>query len=260
VWVRQEDLWVYETLLRVIANTNEAKHASRPDNTAIRVIEMLQVGAEAGIASAQQANIMLPAGAVTADAGMGMEGGMMGREGGPMMPGSEMGMGMGMEGDPAAADSALLAYRYLDDAGAPLPDASTGAGTEFRRLPVLMRLQMDPRWIPQVLVQCANAPLPIEVKRLRINPEKALEGFDATFGGGMGGEGGGYRGAFGGGGGRGFGGEGGFTPSLAGTAPSANLVSVELHGVVYIYNPPDPAVLTVPGGEDLAAADTAVVR
>jgi hypothetical protein len=30
--------------------------------------------------------------------------------------------------------------------------------------------------------------------------------------------------------------------------------------VVYIYNPPDPAVLTVPGGEDLAAADAAVVR
>jgi hypothetical protein len=258
VWVRQEDLWVYETLLRVIDNTNKAKHASRPDNTAIRVIEVLQVGAEAGIASAQQANIMLPAGAVTADAGLGMEGGVpMGREGG--MPYGSEGP-MGAEGDPAAADAALLAYRYLGDDGAPMADASTGAGTEFRRLPVLMRLQMDPRWIPQVLVQCANAPLPIEVKRVRINPEKALEGFDATFGGGMGGEGGGFRGAFGGGGGRGFGGEGGFVPSLAGTTPSANLVSVELHGVVYIYNPPDPAVLTVPGGEDLAAADTTVVR
>jgi hypothetical protein len=262
VWVRQEDLWVYETLLRVIDNTNKARNATRPDNTAIRVIEMLQVGAEAGIASAQQANIMMPAGALAAEGGLGMEGGMvMGREGMPMPGGYGGEGGLGVEGDPAAADAALLNYRYLGDDGAPMADASTGTGTEYRRLPVLMRLQMDPSWIPQVLVQCANAPLPIEVKRLRINPEKALDGFDATFGAPMGGEGGGgYRGGYGGGGGRGYGGEGGFTPSLATGAPGANLVSVELHGVVYIYNPPDPAVLTVPGGENLAAADTTVVR
>src|SRR5688572_23576382 len=165
-------------------------------------------------------------------------------------------MGMGMEGDPAAIDSALLAGRYLDDAGAPIADGTAGTGTEFRRLPVLMRFQMDPRWIPIVLVQCANAPLPIEVKRLRINPEQAAEGFDMTMGStgagaeGMGRMGGGYRG-------------GGFSAPMATAtpgAPSADMVTVELHGLVYIYNPPDSTVLTVPGAEDLAVADPGMVR
>jgi hypothetical protein len=244
VWVRQEDLWVYEILLKVIAATNKERGATRPDNTAIRVIENLQVGAEAAVANATQPMILMPAGDPSMSAGM--EGGMSGMEGGMEGRGmyGEGGMEGGM-GDPAAADSALLARRYVDAEGKPLEDGTTGAGVEYRRLPIRMRLQMDQRWIPKVLVECANAALPIEVERLRINPDKSGVGFDV-----VGGAGGGYRG-----GEMSYsrGGEGGMSYAAPGAVP-ADFVTVEIQGLVYIYNPPDPAVLTVPGGEEELAA------
>jgi hypothetical protein len=251
VWVRQEDLWVFETLLKVIAATNKERGATRPDNTAIRIIEQLQVGADA--ATTVESQILMPEGAVAAVSGEGEI---------PLESGRPM-YGEGVEGDPASADAALLAYRYVDNEGKPIPDATAGLGVEYRRLPVRMRLQMDPRWIPKMLVECANAPLPVEVQRLRINPEQSGVGFDMASTGG-GGEGGGYRGEGGGmyggrgiGGGRSYGGEGGYSPSVV---PTADLVTVEVEGLVYIYNAPDPSVLTVPGGEELAGVDATVVR
>jgi hypothetical protein len=148
--------------------------------------------------------------------------------------------------------------RYIDNDGKPIPDASTGLGVEYRRLPVRMRLMMDARWIPKVLVECANAPLPIEVQRLRINPEQSGASFDMSAFAGAGGGGGEAGGRpFGGGGTRSFGGEG-YTPSVG--SPSADLATVEIYGFVYIYNPPDSTVLTVPGGEDVAATEAPVVR
>lgn len=256
VWVRQEDLWVYEILLRVIANTNKERGATRPDNTAIRVIESLQVGAEAATANAMQPQIVIAVPGAPADGGMGMEGGGMeggglegrgmGMEGGGM----EMGMEGGM-GDGTNVDATILVNRYVDAEGKPLADASAGAGVEFRRLPIRMRLQMDQGYIPQVLVECANAALPIEVQRVRINPEKS--GADFAAGGAIGG---GYAGGY-------RGGEGGMemgSYAQPGAVPS-DFVTVEIQGLVYVYNAPDPAVLTVPGGEEnLAATDAAVVR
>ena len=114
-----------------------------------------------------------------------------GGEYGGGMPGGEMSMGRdGMGemggyggeggGDPAALDAALLAGRYLDDAGAPAADV----GTEYRQLPIRMDLVIDQRYIPRLLIECANSPLPIEVKQLRINPDKSMEGFGGQGGGG----------------------------------------------------------------------------
>jgi hypothetical protein len=195
IWVTQEDLWAYETLLRVIASTNKERGATRPDNTAIRVIQSLEVGAPAAMAMAQESMILMPADAMPAggEVPMGPEGGAYGREGG--MPGEGVDM-----------DAMLLQNRYIDAEGKPITDASTGMGTEFRRLPIRMVLMMDERWLPKVLVECANSPLPIEVQRLRINREKSgvdkeNQAFDlgpsAGAGPGMGGrgyEGGGGRG------------------------------------------------------------------
>lgn len=245
IWVRQEDLWVYEILLKVIAETNKERGATRPDNTAIRVIESLQVGAEAAAASRQQPQILMKvAGGV--ELGAGVEPMEAEFEGG----GGNFEMESGMSSDPGAADAALLQRRYVDDEGKPL-DATGGLGIEFRRLPVRMRLQMDQRWIPKVLVECANASLPIEVQRLRINPEQSGAGFDSGMsGGGL--EGGRYMG----GGGMELGGYAA-TPG----AVSPDFVTVEIQGLVYIYNAPDPTTLTVPGGDEvLAATDSAVVK
>jgi hypothetical protein len=238
VWVRQEDLWVYETLLKVIAATNKERGATRPDNTAIRIIQELQVGADA--ATTDQSQILMPEGAMAAS-GEAIPGE------GEYARGGEYGGGEGGVADPALADAALLANRYIDNEGKPIADASAGLGVEYRRLPVRMQLQMDPRWISTMLVECANAPLPIEVQRLRINPEQSGANFDMASSGGRG-----YGGE-----GRSYGGEGGYTPS---TVPTADLVTVEVRGLVYIYNAPDPTVLTVPGGEDLAQAGTTAVQ
>jgi hypothetical protein len=182
-------------------------------------------------------------------------------------------------------DAILLAGRYIDAEGKPIADASTGMGTEFRRLPIRMVLMMDERWLPKVLVECANAPLPIEVQRLRINREKsgvdkdnqAFElGASASGGPGMGGMGMG-RGEGGMGMGRPMGmpsrgsegGRGMGMPMGGGMAmgmnlsptDAANLATVEIQGLVYIYMPPDPTILAVPGDDaTLAAGDGAVVR
>jgi hypothetical protein len=60
------------------------------------------------------------------------------------------------------------------------------------------------------------------------------------------------------------GGEGGMSSYATPGAVPADFVTVEIQGLVYIYNPPDASVLAVPGGEeDLAAApaeEVAVVQ
>ncbi len=47
IWVTQEDLWVYETLLDVIAKTNRAANATRMTNAAVKVVYSLEVGSRA---------------------------------------------------------------------------------------------------------------------------------------------------------------------------------------------------------------------
>jgi hypothetical protein len=273
IWVTQEDLWVYETLLRVIANTNKERGATRPDNTAIRIIQSLEVGAPAALAIAQESMILMPPDAALASGDMSA----MGPEAGGMP------MGRPEDGSMGAVDldAALLASRYLDAEGKPIQDASAGTGAEFRRLPVRLVLQMDERWLPKVLVECANAPLPIEVQRLRINAEKSgmdKEGqpFDLTGGAGSSGMGGSREMGMPMGRpssmpmgrpmGREMGGMGGMgmNASLS-PAEAASLATVEIQGVVYIYLPPDKSILTVPGDEAaspdaLAAGDGGVVR
>ena len=267
IWVTQEDLWVYETLLRVIANTNKERGATRPDNTAIRVIQSLQVGAPAATAMATESQILMPADAMPVGGEV-----PMGDPGIPMGRPEEGGTGVDV-------DAMLMASRYIDAEGKPITDASSGTGTEFRRLPVRMVLMMDERWLPKVLVECANSPLPIEVQRLRINAEKSgidkdNQPFDLAGAAGAGGPmGGGMPMGREGGMGRppsmgmpmGRGGEGMSMGMNLNPADTANLATVEIQGVVYIYMPPDPAVLTVPGDDAaspdaLAAGDGAVVR
>jgi hypothetical protein len=114
-----------------------------------------------------------------------------------------------------------------------------------------MLLMMEQKWLPRMLVECANAPLPIEVQRLRINPEKSGAGFTAEMGSGMGmGSPEGMR----------MRGPSAMMPmmprggefssmQLPSDTATTGLATVEIQGLVYIFNPPDPAMLSVPGGE-----------
>lgn len=235
IWVTQEDLWVYETLLNVIAKTNEQRGATRPDNTAVRVIVALEVGRDAAAASRNKASILMPSGEGSGggegERGYGGEEGL-GREGfaGEEGYGGDRGYSESAELD----DATVLSHRYLDAEGQPYEGEPQEP--EFRRLPVRMRLMMDQRWLPQLLIECANASLPIEVKQLRVNPDQSGEGFGGT------------RGSVSREGSRGYGG----TDSQE---SDPNLADVEIQGIVYIYNKPDESVLTIPGVDEDQLAD-----
>ncbi len=248
IWVTQEDLWVYETLLNVIAKTNEARKATRHDNTAVRVIMALEVGPSASVASTQPGRIYMPAdtsGGAGGEGGYGGYGGEFGGEfsrGGYGGEGGEFGGGYGGEfggayggeGMEGGGDDALLAMRYLGEDGTPLPAGDiTSFGTEYRQLPIRMLLMMDQRWLPRLLVECANSPLPIEVDQVRINPDKSEAGFGQA--GMMGGVGG----------------------PLMESASSPYLAQVEVKGVVYIYMQPNEELLGTPSAE-LAESDDAI--
>ena len=102
-------------------------------------------------------------------------------------------------------------------------------------------------------------------KRVRLNAEKSGVGFEVNFGelaAMAGGEGGGPVGGFGGG--SRDDGDGGYSPrnfgdggSMPQDPGSGGVATVEIQGIVYIYNPPDPAILSVPGAEEPAGDNVA---
>ncbi len=253
IWKTQEDVWVYEALLTIIADTNKAAHADRFSNAAIRVIESLEVGRVAAQESRGKGRIDIVEGPATSGmegAGeMAMSEGSRGMEGygAAMGRGGERGMegyGEGMMGrggtmDAASADAELFNNRYVDANGAPIADPGDGSltafGTEFKRLPVRMTLWMDQRWLPQLITECANAPLQVEVQEVRVNPS------DAGSGGGYGGGRGGYS--------RG-GDMGGYGAAAGGVEMTPeqepNMKTIVLQGTVYIFNPPTEADATLP--------------
>jgi hypothetical protein len=244
IWKTQEDLWVYEALLQIIANTNQAAHADRFSNAVVRVIQSLEVGRTAAQASRGAGRIEMIAATAGDPSAMGEGmGPRMEGEGAMMDPGGygsrgemggEYGRG-GMVGDAAAEDLELFNNRYVDANGAPIADAGDGNpasfGTEFKRLPVRMTLLMDVRWLPPLIAECANAPLQVEVQEVRINPDE--------------------RGNSMGGGGRGGYGGYGMSSNTGGETmtPEAepNIKTVILQGIVYIFNPPTEAAGQVAG-------------
>ena len=131
-------------------------------------------------------------------------------------------------------DAAVLTYRYLDSEGQPYEGEPQDP--EFRRLPVRMRLMMDQRWIPQLLIECANATLPIEVKQLRVYRDQSGTGFGSTANRSSRGSSRSLRG-------------------MDSLEADANMADVELRGIVYIYNKPDETVLEVPGMDEDQLAD-----
>ena len=151
---------------------------------------------------------------------------------------AEMGVEQG-EGGEGISDSeeqaALLAGRYLYATGKPVSAASEPG---FKRLPVRMRLIMDQRRVTDLVAECANAPLQVEVQEVRINPQ------DDRGGGGYDERGGGFQ-----------------SPVMSDRSGEAmtfpqepNVVPVVIQGTIYIFNEPDPAVLQV---DEAAVADEA---
>ena len=243
VMYAQEDLWVINQWMEVIARTNRGADARyNAAITEIVSIELPQQGR--GIALAGR--LQMPGGGGSresgdGDSGGGMMAGMMGAMGGGA-PGGAPGGGAGMEGGgggeggdgensgesatPGANDPINL--RYVDRQFQPLeaaklrtalnPDNTVPEDAYLavaKRYPTRIRLKMDMRRLPDLLTACGNAALTIEVRQVGINSKAAASnsgagssgGMEGMMGGGM--SAGGGMGGFGGGGPESGGEEGG---------------------------------------------------
>ena len=191
----QEDLWIYKALLTIIANRNKGHHVPP-----IKQISILDIGRpaakafEEGMASNHIEHLQ-PAEAAAAGSGGGGGAAAKAEDGAPSPD----------EG------------RYVDADGKALTAAPEG---QFKRMPVHMRLLMDQREITKFLVECANSPLPVEVRQLRINPSGGKSGSNT----------------------------GTDRPVARSGATEVETfdVPVELHGIIYIFKKPDATTL---GGE-----------
>ncbi|MCS7237698.1 MAG: hypothetical protein NZ899_05440 [Thermoguttaceae bacterium] len=303
VRLAQENLWVYEALLWIIRETNAGATSyynapiKRIESLQIgqeAAVSLLQAQSRlfgAGMFAAGATGPGSPEGAP----GTGL-GGMMTMPGlAPGMPmgsmmmpgmgssyypsdygpgGPEGGPGMGMPGMPGAgaATSAsreemirqrLTHFRYVDKEGKPLAADAPHPFAEFKMMPVRMLVYMDQRRIPRLLVNCANSPMPVQVRVVSLRPGQGRQvnlGLPTGPGGspypGMGSMGsmmgmgppmgstapyGGetYPGASETYGGYGYGDTMG-RPGLGASGETGSVdVPVEIAGIIFIFNPPD---------------------
>lgn len=111
-----------------------------------------------------------------------------------MMGGSEFSLSGSAE---EQALTKILLGRYIDDEGSPLMPDDKPPFAEFNRMPVCLKLAVDQRRIPEILVSCANSSMPIDVKHVRVCPDNNIPftmpvdttGSDSSGMGGMGGMG-----------------------------------------------------------------------
>ncbi len=261
----QEDLWVLETLINIIAKTNQ--DADAPHNAVVKEIKYVKMGADAVGFSGQVLRLSVPE--------VGPDGAPSGPQPGSM-PEDPLRGGQLMPGDPRATVSRDPAEgRYVDVNYQPIPPdrlrlafTSTKSDEAFlavaKRMPVRMHLVVDQRYLNRLLAECGNSNLIVEIRQLRMNRPV----FD---GGGMsGGSGGGYAnplamsggrepGRGGGGfamerGGGGFGGGGIGGREVGGMGDGTEVLSphdvdLELYGIVYIYNPVNEGLVSALGTE-----------
>jgi hypothetical protein len=269
--VTQEDLWVYETMLRVIAKTNKAANATRMSNAAVKVVAELALGQRASKYSRTSGRLWIrPPAAVAGAPGSGeaAPGTGAGPEGGAGQ-GARVEISFDRNSGPMSEEQekAYLLYgRYLDAQGKPIPFGNPGGGAaagpeggaapeaaaaavpagpldvsvfgvEYKRLPVRMVLQMDQRWLPRLITQCASEPLQIEVQEVRVNVPEASGANAGPMGSTT-------RGPEGGGGGGAS--AGNLFPEETSALPFPShpeIVSVIIQGTIYIFNKPNTTLL-----------------
>ncbi|MDR1054133.1 MAG: hypothetical protein LBL39_08150 [Planctomycetaceae bacterium] len=173
VWYAQEDLWVYDSLIWVIAQSNEG--ASSPHSAVVKRIESMLIGQQASRELASQLSVQTTG---MGDDGMS-SGGMPPRPpsmppaGGGRSPMGGMG-GIGGETGTAVSDEDIAKMkrheRYVDANNVPLSADAPSPFGEFNRMPICLKLVVDRQRIPEILVNCANCAMPIDVLSVRINP------------------------------------------------------------------------------------------
>ncbi|MGA2621256.1 MAG: hypothetical protein ABSF26_26835 [Thermoguttaceae bacterium] len=272
VMLAQEDLWVYEALLRVIRNTNntspdDRKYIKPIDHraAAVKRIRALEIGQDAvQVWEASQQPVAL----LGSQAAGGAAGGPMGAGAAGVNP-----LAHGASGPGGTAEKSPLAGRYVDDKGKPLADPTQQPYAEFRMMPIDLQVIIEQKAIPKLLAECANSNMPIEVRAVRVLA-KDSEPFDLGEGGSGGGSspqgprlGSGAAGHLPGAGRPGAPpgpmGLGGAAENQEDEAldPAVPPIPVEIRGIIYIYNPPDRSRLgTGTAGGSVAAATGASAK
>ena len=209
----QEDYWVYSALLNIIQETNGTVKSAR--NAAIKKIETLDIAQDVPPPSSQA--FPVPEGTVFA--------------------GEEQPAERAKSGSGGPTDEELDNGRYVSADGNPLPAPDMSA--QFKLMPIRMRLIIDERRLPDLLVACANSALPVEVRQVQFNASATADRPSS-------GRAGGGRALGGGGGGR-----SGMTSSRAPSSPTRQasfdpLIEqtqydqrIEIRGFIYIFNQPD---------------------
>jgi len=259
-----ESLAIYRSLLEAIAKVNALGKATDNDNAWVKRITSLDIGRDASVPGIYDvSNVIMPADLVSPTGAEGSGASPYGPTG-PMASRPMEGQGM-VE---VNKDQMLLDDRYLDGAGAPVKaDAALNSPpfAEFKLMKVRLLLVVNQQAIPTLLAELANAKLGVEVHQVRVNPQNAtvvqnvrtlLTSTGAAGGGMPGGREGGMRmpsaspygpslsrgpspyGPSMGSARR----EGGYSPSMTAMpgATSPTDATVEIKGIIYIYNPFNP--------------------
>jgi hypothetical protein len=189
VVLAQEELWVYGVLADAIARVN--KSAAGAFNAPVSLVEQLAVGypaAEDRPGAAGGGRIVVPVAAGQANP-MGefappsdpsmAEGGAVGRPPHPRFAGGGVGGFGGPMGAPggeappdASPDDLLRSWIYVDFSGKPLTAAELATSPDAQLVhlvPFVIRAVVDERKLDTLLVDLATAPVPIDVRQVRIN-------------------------------------------------------------------------------------------
>ena len=282
IWYLQEDLWVYESLIRVLVETN--KEATDNISLApVKCIEQMLIGKDASTAWATLKSLSL-IGGISGDsmaASSSSTSASFARESdelsmdedeeGPsvMLPGGNRGKGMGgisglSTGSEALGEEGVLNNilngRYLDAQDNPLEAGTAAPFAEFNRMPICLKLVVDQRRIQDVLVNCANCSMPIDIRHVRVCPDNnaGTGNSSMNMGGGA---------SMQAGGGRNMASRAASTMSSDDDAPStggmagrpgsislgrselsqtggygADAIRIEIYGIINIFNEPDPEI------------------
>ena len=293
IWYLQEDLWVYESLIRVLVETNK-EAVDNISQAPVKCIEQMLIGRNASLAWNTLNTLSLFRG--DSEGGRGGFGGdsemSEGRMSGPMgdrgMGGaSSLGSldddesefasgpgGMGPNKGIGGADTQgvgeeavlnrILNYRYLGAEDQPLTAETPAPFAEFNRMPICLKLVVDQRRIQDVLVNCANCSMPIDIRHVRVNPDNAGSSpMGGSSGGGRMSSGRMSSGPMGGGPASSgpMGGESGNVSMIGRSELSqtggygADAIRIEIYGIINIFNEPDPEIFGTGVTEEEAAED-----
>ena len=261
IMMAQEELWVYETLLKVVRNTNnfgDKDHYLPPTNhktARIKQILAMDIGRDAVQSWTSCERSLFNS---LGEAGGGKEPDTHGTARSGSVQASAGQVQRAGPGNTPASGSSSLAGRYVNDKGKPLTDPSQQPYGEFRMMPIDLKVVIEQKDIPRLLAECANSAMRIDVRAVRIlvqqpgtvdltareapaghatgtagvNTGQAVpssrEGAMARFGGSGGGPVG-----------RDFGsGTEEFVYNEESSDAVYQPVPVEVQGIIYIYNPP----------------------